>query len=928
MPQDYNSTLNLPKTDFPMRAGLPKSEPQTLKRWQENKVYERLMELNEGKPLYVLHDGPPYANGDIHLGHALNKTLKDIIVRYKNMTGFKSPYVPGWDTHGLPTELKARKKAGVSNSDIISDVELRKICREFATSYIDGQREQFKRLGGIGEWDNPYITLTHDFEAKQIEIFADMASKGYIYRGLKPVYWCPDCATALAEAEIEYAEDPCHSIYVKFKVTDDQGKLSAMGADLKNTYFVIWTTTTWTLPANVAICVGSRFNYSLIKCGSEYYVMAEELYASAMEVAGKENYEVIGTIKGADLEYMKTAHPFIDRTSLVIVGDHVTLESGTGCVHTAPGHGVDDYNVCRNYEELPMVVPVDAQGRLTEEAGMFAGLLTADANKPIAEHLEKTGALFALKKIIHQYPHCWRCKNPVLFRATKQWFCSVDDIKDAAINEIRNIEWVPAWGEDRISAMVRERKDWCISRQRKWGVPIPIFFCKDCGEPILDKEVMLHVSKLFGKSGSDIWYEKEAADLIPEGLTCPKCGSREFEKEKDIMDVWFDSGVSHAAVCEARPYLKWPADLYLEGADQYRGWFQSSLLTSVASRGAAPYKAVVTHGWVVDMEKKKMSKSAGNGMSPLQIIDQYGADILRLWVASSDYHADVRISKEILSQLSEAYRKIRNTARYILGNISDFDPDKDKVSVDKLLPIDKWALQKLDELNAKVRKGYDTYDFHIVYQAIHNFCVVDMSNFYLDVLKDRLYTEKADSEARRAAQTTIYTILDAMARLVSPILVFTSDEIWQYMPHDSSANAENVLFNDLPKPTGIELDESFIAMWDRIHETRDIVKKAIEVEIKNKTIRSSLEAKITLKSSGEQLAFLKSAEKELAAAFIVSSVELVDAAVESLEVEVAHADGEKCERCWIFSCTVGENSKHPTLCRRCASVIEALELDI
>ncbi len=926
MPQDYNKTLNLPKTDFPMRAGLPQSEPVTLKRWQDNNAYEKLMELNEGKPLYVLHDGPPYANGDIHLGHAMNKTLKDIIVRYKNMTGFKSPYVPGWDTHGLPTELKARKKAGVSNSDAISDVELRKICREFAMTYVDNQREQFKRLGGIGEWDNPYITLTHDFEAKQIEIFAEMADKGYIYRGLKPVYWCPDCQTALAEAEIEYAEDPCHSIYVKFRVTDDLGKLAAMGADIKNTYFVIWTTTTWTLPANVAICVGPRYNYSLIKCDGEYYVMAEELYAAAMEAAGKDNYEVIGTIKGSELEYMKTAHPFIDRTSLVIVGDHVTLESGTGCVHTAPGHGVDDYNVCRNYEELPMVVPVDAQGRLTEEAGMFAGLLTEDANKPIAEYLEKTGALFALKKIIHQYPHCWRCKKPVLFRATKQWFCSVDDIKEDAVNEIKKIEWVPAWGEDRITAMIRERKDWCISRQRKWGVPIPIFFCKDCGEPVLDKTVMLHISELFGKYGSDVWYEKDASELIPEGLVCPKCGCKEFDKEKDIMDVWFDSGVSHAAVCQMRPYLKHPADLYLEGADQYRGWFQSSLLTSVAVMGKAPYKSVVTHGWVVDMEKKKMSKSAGNGVTPAEIINKYGADILRLWVASSDYHADVRISNEILAQLSEAYRKIRNTARYILGNISDFDPDKDRVSQDKLMPIDKWALMKLDELNKKVRHGYDTYDFHIVYQAIHNFCVVDMSNFYFDVLKDRLYTERADGEERRAAQTAIYTILDAMTRLISPVLVFTADEIWQYMPHDSSANPENVLFNDMPGLTGIEFDESFTSMWDRIHETRDTVKKALEVEIKGKKLRSSLEAKVTLKCGGEQYDFLKSVEQELAAAFIVSAVEIVKSENEALEVEITAAEGEKCERCWIFSNTVGKSSSHPTLCSRCASVIESMNI--
>ena len=922
MPQDYNSTLNLPKTDFPMRAGLPKSEPETLKRWQETNVYEKLMEHNEGKPLYVLHDGPPYANGDIHLGHALNKVLKDIIVRYKNMTGFKAPYVPGWDTHGLPTELKARKKAGVGNSTSISEVELRKICRDFALGYIDDQRDQFKRLGGIGEWDNPYITLNHEYEAKQIQIFSEMACKGYIYRGLKPVYWCPDCETALAEAEIEYAEDPCHSIYVKFRVTDDLGKLSAMGADIKNTYFVIWTTTTWTLPANVAICVGPRFNYSLIKCDGEYYVMAEELYVSAMEAAGKENYEVIGTIKGSELEYMKTAHPFLDRTSLVIVGNHVTLESGTGCVHTAPGHGVDDYEVCRNYPELPMVVPVDAHGRLTEEAGMFAGLLTEEANKPIAEYLEKTNALFALQKIIHQYPHCWRCKKPVLFRATKQWFCSVNAFKDEAVEAIKNIEWLPAWGEDRITSMVRERKDWCISRQRKWGVPIPIFFCKDCGEPIIDKKAMDAVSELFAKEGSDAWYAKDAKDIIPADIACPKCGCKEFDKEKDIMDVWFDSGVSHAAVCEARPYLKWPADLYLEGADQYRGWFQSSLLTAIATKGQAPYKTVVTHGWVVDGKGEKMSKSMGNGLMPKVIFNQYGADILRLWVASSDYHSNVRISEEILKQLSEAYRKIRNTTRFILGNISDFDPNNDKVSFDELLPIDKWALFKLDELNKKVRDGYDHFDFHQVYAAIHNFCVVDMSNFYFDVLKDRLYTEKTDGKLRRAAQTAIYTILDAMARMIAPILAYTSDEIWQFMPHDSSANAENVMFNDMPELTGAELDDSFIAMWDRIHETRDIVKKAIEPEIKAKKIRTSLEAKITLKCSGEQYDFLKDAEKELASSFIVSQVDIVNEAADGLEVTVSAAEGEKCERCWIYSKTVGEHPVHKTLCARCAAVLE------
>lgn len=931
MPQDYNNTMNLPKTEFPMRAGLPKMEPKLLEKWEEEKIYETLMEKNEGKPLYVLHDGPPYANGDIHLGTALNKTLKDFIVRYKNMAGFQAPYVPGWDTHGLPTELKARKKAGVGNSTTISDIELRKICADFAKGYIDDQRRQFKRLGGIGEWENPYITLLPEFEAKQIEVFAEMACKGYIYKGLKPVYWCPDCETALAEAEIEYSEDPCHSIYVKFRVTDDKGMLTKLGADLSKTYFVIWTTTTWTLPANVAICVGPKFRYCLIKSGEEYFVMAEELYQNCMKAAGKEEFEVLGTFLGAELEYMKTAHPFLDRTSLVIVGDHVTLESGTGCVHTAPGHGVEDYDVCRNYPELPIVVPVDSHGKMTAEAGeQFAGLTTEEANKAIAKQLEATGNLFALEKIIHQYPHCWRCKNPVLFRATEQWFCSVDDFKEDAVKAIQKVQWIPGWGEDRITSMVRDRKDWCISRQRKWGVPIPIFFCKECGEPLIDRDAMLAVAELFCKEGSNSWYQKDASEILPAGTVCKKCGGKEFDKEKDIMDVWFDSGSTHAAVLAERPYLKWPADLYLEGADQYRGWFQSSLLTSVATRGEAPYKAVVTHGWVVDGEGRKMSKSLGNGILPSDIVNEYGADILRLWVASSDYHADIRISKDILKQLSEAYRKIRNTARYILGNLYDFQPDTDSVPLDELLPIDKWALMKLDSLNRKVREGYDTFEFHQVYHAIHNFCVVDMSNFYLDVIKDRLYAEKADSAARRAAQTTIYRILDAMTRMIAPILAYTSDEIWSYMPHSSKEDAACVLYNEMPSLTGVKADEAFTSRWDRIHALRDDVQKVLELARKDKVIGKSLEASVELHCSGELYDFVKSVEDELKTAFIVSHVsvfaddqgEVKGEAVEGLSVTVTHAQGEKCSRCWVYSDTVGSNPVHPTLCNRCADVVK------
>ncbi len=922
MSQDYNQTLNLPKTDFPMRAGLPSSEPVTLKSWEERKIYDKLMEKNEGKPTFILHDGPPYANGNIHLGHALNKILKDFIVRYKNMAGFKAPFVPGWDTHGLPTELKARQKAGVGNSAEISIVELRKMCQEFVTGYINDQRTQFKRLGIIGEWDNPYITLKPEFEAEQIRVFAEMATKGYIYKGLKPVYWCPECKTALAEAEIEYAEDPCHSIYVKFNVTDDKGVFSKLGIDPSKVNFVIWTTTTWTLPANVAICVGPRYEYSIIKCGDEYLVMATDLYKSAMETAEISDYQVVATVKGSELEYIKTAHPFLDRESLVIVGDHVTLESGTGCVHTAPGHGVDDYNVCQNYPEIPVICPVDSNGVLTDEAGQFAGLTTEEANKKIAIHLDETGSLFALKKIVHQYPHCWRCKTPILFRATDQWFCSVDDFKDEAVKAINSVQWIPAWGRDRITNMVKERKDWCISRQRKWGVPIPIFFCKECGEAHIDKEAMLAVADLFEKEGSNAWYNHSAEEILPKGTKCKKCGCTEFEKEKDIMDVWFDSGSSHTAVVKKRSNLTYPADLYLEGNDQYRGWFQSSLLTSVATTGNAPYKTVLTHGMILDEERRKFSKSLGNGIVPQEVTEKYGADVLRLWVASTDYQSDVHISNDILKQISESYRKIRNTARYILGNVSDFNPNTDLLSVEELLPMDRWALVKLNELITKCLDSYDKYEFHQVYHSVRNFCVIDMSNFYLDVLKDRLYTEKKDSRTRRAAQTAIYIILKALTKIISPILAYTSDEIWKYMPHTKEDDAECVLFNDMPKTVEISVSEDFMAQWDLIHNLRDDVKKALEEAVKSKIIKKSLDAKVVLNCGKEKLEQIKAVEDELKGAFIVSDVEINDNGADELTVNIYAAEGEKCERCWEHSTTVGENSEHPTLCARCCQVLK------
>ena len=923
MPQDYNTTLNLPQTEFPMRAGLPVREPEALAKWYEDSLYEEIMKRNEGKPLYVLHDGPPYANGKIHLGTALNKILKDFVVRYKNMSGFKAPYVPGYDTHGLPTELKARKAAGKASNERISPLELRKLCREFALGFVDSQRDQFKRLGVLGEWDNPYLTLKPEFVARQVEIFGEMAKKGYIYKGLKPVYWCPECQTALAEAEIEYAEDPCHSIYVKFPVTEDFGRLTALGAEMGKTYFVIWTTTTWTLPSNVAICVGPNYEYGVYEAAGEYFVMATELAASAMAAANITDYELKGTLMGGELENMTTAHPFLDRTSLIIVGDHVTLESGTGCVHTAPGHGVDDFEVCRKYPQLPMVVGVDDKGILTEETGPFAGMTTDQANKAIAIHLDETGKLFALSKIIHQYPHCWRCKSPIVFRATEQCFCSIKEFSDAAVDAIRSVKWIPGWGEDRITNMVRDRSDWCISRQRTWGVPIPLFYCEDCGEQLINDDTIANVAAIFRKEGADAWYAREAADLLPAGTCCPKCGGKRFRKESDIMDVWFDSGSTHAAVLDERENLQFPADLYLEGADQYRGWFQSSLLTSVATKGVAPYKTVVTHGWVVDGEGKKMSKSIGNTIEPEEIVKQYGADILRLWVASSDYHADIRISKDILKQLSESYRKIRNTARFILSNLGDFDPDKDAVAPEQLEPIDRWAIARLNDLIVKSTEAFDNFEYHLIYHAVHNFCVVDMSNFYLDVLKDRLYVEAADSTTRRAAQTTIYRILDSLTRLLAPILAFTADEIWQFMPHESGRDAKSVMFNDFPKPLAVDADEAFLADWEKIHAIRDDIKKEIENARNAKIIGASLDSRVELFATGDVYALLKRFEPSLSAILIVSEVRLTEGqggayqGTEGVGVTVEKAEGCKCARCWSYSQTVGEKE----LCARCAAIL-------
>ena len=923
MAQNYNDTIHKMQTPFEMRAGLPKKEPKMLEDWEQNHVYEQMIKNNEGKPQYILHDGPPYANGNIHMGTALNKIIKDIIIRYKNMSGFQAPYVPGYDTHGLPIELKALSSLGDKKAGV-SKLELRQICKEFATEHIGVMNEQFKRLGVQGDFENPYLTLRPEFEARQVEIFGEMAKKGYIYKGMKAVYWCPEDRTALAEAEIEYAEDECDSIYVRFKLTDDpNGVLAKHNIPLDKAWIVIWTTTTWTLPANVATCLNPNLEYAFVKIGDAYHIMARELVESTMKGCHIDEYEVLPeTVLGSELELMQYQHPFLDRKGLVILGDHVTLEGGTGCVHTAPGHGVEDFEVCVNhYPQVPVVVPVDDAGRLTAEAGeKFAGLKVWDANKVILEHIKESGHLMGVQHITHQYPHCWRCHHPIIFRATEQWFCSIDAFKEDVYKAIDSVHWQPAWGHDRMAGMVRDRSDWCISRQRVWGVPIPVFYCKKCGKYHITDASIKAVSDLFRKEGSDAWYKYDANDILPKTEVC-ECGASDWEKDPDIMDVWFDSGSTWSAVCRERPELRWPVDMYMEGADQFRGWFQSSLLTSVAPQGVAPYREVLCHGWVVDAQGKQMHKSAGNGMEPSEIIRDYGADIIRLWVASSDYTVDVRAGKEIFRQLSEAYRKMRNTARFMLGNISDFDPAKDMVDDDQLFEIDRWALEACNKLTATMRDAYEHYDFSRAYHALYNFCVIDMSNFYMDVIKDRLYC--ADDHARRCAQTALYRILVDFTKLLAPILCFTSQEIWSYIPKLDGMK-DYVVFEQMPEAKAAA-DEAFEAKWDRIMAIRDDVKKVLEQARADKVIGSALEAGLTLYCSKEVYDFLNAIPMdELADLFIVSHVDLVEGEggvkglVEGLGVSAAHAAGNKCLRCWKYETTVGEDG----LCPRCAKVLK------
>ena len=929
---EYKQTLNMQKSGFPMRAGLPAREPGMLEKWYEMDLYHEMLKKNEGKPRFSLHDGPPFSNGGLHMGHALNKSIKDFILRSYAMRGYYTPYIPGWDNHGMPIE-SAIIKQNKLNRKAMSVPEFRSACHDFAQHYIDVQMEGFKRIGVIGDWEHPYKTMDPGFEAEEVKIFGKMFQKGYIYKGLKPVYWCPKDETALAEAEIEYQDDPCTTVYVKFPIHDDLGKLSHI--DHSKLSFVIWTTTIWTLPGNLAIALHPQESYALVQAPSgEIYIMAEALTAKVMGVAGIENYEILETHEGAFFENMLADHPFLPKTSRLVLADYVTMDSGTGCVHTAPGFGADDYQTCLRYG-MDMVVPVDDQGRHTDYAGKYAGMKTDESNPVILADMKESGALLASEEIVHSYPHCWRCKGPIIFRATPQWFCSVDAFKDEAVAACDNVRWVPGWGKDRMISMVRERSDWCISRQRRWGLPIPVFYCKDCGKPVCDDVTIDAISKLFAEKGSNAWYELDAEDILPKDYKCPHCGAAHgFTKEEDTLDGWFDSGSTHFASMKKDQGF-WPADMYLEGLDQYRGWFQSSLLTSVGALGqGAPFKECVTHGWTVDGEGKAMHKSLGNGVDPADVFKKYGADILRLWAASADYHADVRCSDNIFKQLSQNYLKFRNTAKYCLDNLVDFDPNQLVAPAD-MPELDRWAMTCLNTLMERVEQAYKDYEFHVVTHAVNDFCVVTLSARYLDIIKDRLYCNAKDSLSRRSAQTALFLILDAMTKLFAPILCFTCDEIWQVMPHRTEDDGRNVLLNEMSKPYAeYALDEAAMAKWDTLFALRNDVNLALEAARNEKRIGKALEAHVTLSAQDDaaKAALETVKDMDLVGVLLVSSVDLSETAVTGVQgvafpgltVEVSEAKGTKCPRCWMHSLEANEEG----LCPRCAKVMATLDVEL
>ena len=929
---EYKQTLNMNKSGFPMRGGLPMREPDMLKHWQELDLYNELLKKNEGKPLFALHDGPPFSNGALHMGHALNKCIKDFMIRSAAMRGYYTPYIPGWDNHGMPIESAIIKKNKL-NHKAMPIPEFRSACHDFAQHYIDVQMEGFKRLGVVADWEHPYKTMAPSFEAEEVKVFGAMYKKGYIYKGLKPVYWCYHDETALAEAEIEYQDDPCTTVYVKFPLHDDQGKLT--DEEKKNLSFVIWTTTIWTLPGNLAIALNPVESYVIVRNNQngEQYLVAEALMEKVMKVGGVEDYTVVSRHEGAFFENMLADHPFLPKTSRLVLADYVTMDSGTGCVHTAPGFGADDYMTCKKYG-MDMVVPVNDQGKHTEYAGKYAGMSTDESNPVILNDMKESGMLFASENIIHSYPHCWRCKHPIIFRATPQWFCSVDSFKDDATAACEDVRWVPSWGKDRMRSMILERTDWCISRQRRWGLPIPVFYCDDCGKPVCTDESIESVAAIYEKEGSNAWFEREAAELLPEGFTCPHCGGKHFTKETDTLDGWFDSGSTHYAAME-RDQGFWPATMYIEGLDQYRGWFQSSLLVAVGALGrGAPFKECLTHGWTVDGEGRAMHKSLGNGMDPAEIFEKYGADLLRLWAGSSDYHVDVRCSDEIFKQLSQNYLKFRNTARYCLGNLDGFDANS-LVKPEEMLELDKWAITRLNKLIEKAFAAYDEYEFHVVSHLINDFCVVELSNFYLDIIKDRLYCSGRNSLERRSAQTALFLILDTLTKMFAPILAFTCDEIWLAMPHRAEDDARNVVLNEMNKPFAqYALDEAEMAKWDKLIAVRSDVNGVLEKARADKRIGKPLEASVTLRAQGESKAVLESiSDMDLKDLLIVSEClisedetndegAVVAAGVNNpgLTVSVREAEGVKCPRCWMHSKAADPETG---LCPRCKAVLEA-----
>ena len=932
MAQKYDLTLNLPKTDFPMRAGLPKREPDMLKHWEELDIYNEMLKKNEGKPLFNLHDGPPFSNGNIHMGHALNKSIKDFITRSYAMRGYYTPYIPGWDNHGMPIESAIIKEQKL-NHKAMSVADFRSACQAYAEKYIGIQMEGFKRLGVIGDWEHPYKTMNKGFEADEVRVFGKMYKNGHIYKGLKPVYWCAHDETALAEAEIEYQDDPCTTVYVKFAMNDDLGKLSHL--DKSKLYFIIWTTTIWTLPGNLAIALHPDESYAIVKAANgEMYIVAEALVEKVMKVGGIDEYEIVETHSGSFFENMLASHPFLPKTSRLVLADYVTMDSGTGCVHTAPGFGADDYLTCKRYG-MDMVVPVDDQGRHTDYAGKYAGLKTDESNPIILNDMRDSGVLFASEDIVHSYPHCWRCKHPIIFRATPQWFCSVDSFKEEAVKACENVRWLPAWGQDRMASMIRERADWCISRQRRWGLPIPVFYCSDCGKPVCTDESIESVAAIFEEHGSNAWFEREAEELLPQGFKCPHCGGVHFTKETDTLDGWFDSGSTHFAAMK-RDQGFWPANMYMEGGDQYRGWFQSSLLVAVGALGmGAPYKECLTHGWTVDGEGRAMHKSLGNGVDPADIVKEFGADMIRLWAGSADYHVDVRCSKEIFKQLSQNYLKFRNTARYCLGNLDGFDAN-DLVKPEDMLELDKWAMTKLNKLIEKAAAAYDDYEFHVVSHLINDFCVVELSNFYLDIIKDRLYCEERDGLKRRSAQTALYLILDTMTKMFAPILAFTCDEIWLAMPHRDGDDVRNVVLNEMNKPfTEYALDDDEMAKWDALISVRNDVNGVLEAARGAKRIGKPLEASVTLHAKGASKQTVERiSDMNLSELFIVSECLISDedehdpeAVVgdgsynSGLTVSVKEAPGTKCPRCWMHSTKADPETG---LCPRCAAVVAKL----